>query len=233
MESVSKKTSTRFSLFLKVLEWVVGLAMLIRAFYPIIQSPQVFLQNWYMSLLSAAQIIVFIIFLVSYRRPVVEKIGWKVVIGLIAITAGISFFDVRDVGPPELVETRIAAISIYALFGVWSFTVLGRSFGIFPGLRSIVVAGPYQFVRHPIYATYLHIECILIMTLTMSAQNLLALTMVYAGTILRLDAEEKVLMIDERYQEFIQHTPRKLWHPILSAPLMCYLLFYVYYTWFH
>ena len=32
---------------------------------------------------------------------------------------------------------------------------LGRSFGVAPANRGIVVRGPYSFVRHPIYTGYL------------------------------------------------------------------------------
>ena len=45
-----------------------------------------------------------------------------------------------------------AAGSLLALWGVLS---LGRSFGIFVGVRKVVLAGPYKYVRHPIYSGYL------------------------------------------------------------------------------
>ena len=32
---------------------------------------------------------------------------------------------------------------------------LGRSFGVVPANRGVVVGGPYNFVRHPIYTGYL------------------------------------------------------------------------------
>jgi protein-S-isoprenylcysteine O-methyltransferase Ste14 len=34
---------------------------------------------------------------------------------------------------------------------IWSLGTLGRSFGIFPEARSLVVRGPYRWVRHPVY----------------------------------------------------------------------------------
>ena len=37
----------------------------------------------------------------------------------------------------------------------WGALYLGRSFGIFVAVRSVVIRGPYRYVRHPIYLGYL------------------------------------------------------------------------------
>ena len=46
--------------------------------------------------------------------------------------------------------------SLIAVFGlalaVWSLLSLGKSFGIAPADRGLVWAGPYRFLRHPMYA---------------------------------------------------------------------------------
>lgn len=36
-------------------------------------------------------------------------------------------------------------------WSVWSLRALGRSFSIFPEARAVVDAGPYRWVRHPLY----------------------------------------------------------------------------------
>jgi len=41
---------------------------------------------------------------------------------------------------------------------IWSLLSLGRSFGIAPADRGLVVHGPYKFIRHPMYAGYLLID---------------------------------------------------------------------------
>ena len=41
---------------------------------------------------------------------------------------------------------------------VWSFLVLGRSFGFVAADRGLVRRGPYAVVRHPIYASYLLLQ---------------------------------------------------------------------------
>jgi len=38
---------------------------------------------------------------------------------------------------------------------IWAVLYLGRSFGVFVVVRKVVLDGPYQWVRHPIYLGYL------------------------------------------------------------------------------
>ena len=54
---------------------------------------------------------------------------------------------------PICVTAMISALGL-ALVVVGKIT-LGRSFGLVPANRGVVVRGPYTFVRHPIYTGYL------------------------------------------------------------------------------
>ncbi|HTB63156.1 MAG TPA: isoprenylcysteine carboxylmethyltransferase family protein, partial [Opitutales bacterium] len=40
-------------------------------------------------------------------------------------------------------------------FSVWGIISLGRSFGIFVAVRTVVLRGPYRIVRHPMYCGYI------------------------------------------------------------------------------
>lgn len=40
-------------------------------------------------------------------------------------------------------------------FSTWGIISLGRSFGIFVAVRTVVLRGPYRFVRHPMYCGYI------------------------------------------------------------------------------
>ncbi len=77
-------------------------------------------------------------------------------------------------------------LSIYCLY--W----LGRSFSVMAHARRLVTAGPYSFVRHPLYAA----EMITLMGITLANFSFLA-TLIIATTIAfqfrRMANEEKVL----------------------------------------
>lgn len=54
---------------------------------------------------------------------------------------------------PEWIGASLQLASI-----AWQFTAkvtLGRSFGLLPAQRGLVMKGPYRFIRHPIYFGYL------------------------------------------------------------------------------
>lgn len=56
----------------------------------------------------------------------------------------------------------LAAQGLAILLMGSSMLCLGRNFSILPQYRSIVATGPYRLVRHPIYASYLLFDAVLI-----------------------------------------------------------------------
>ena len=86
-------------------------------------------------------------------------------------------------------------------FQVHAKVILGRSFGCVPANRGLKAAGPYRFVRHPMYAGYLvcHVAFLL---MNPSLRNFA----LYAGClglqIPRLLAEERLLGRDEAYRRY-------------------------------
>jgi protein-S-isoprenylcysteine O-methyltransferase Ste14 len=85
---------------------------------------------------------------------------------------------------------------------------LGRSFGVVPANRGVVVRGPYQFVRHPIYAGYLITHAAFLAAHPV-AWNLTIVLLGDAALILRALMEERVLSTDAAYQEYCR---RVGWH---------------------
>ena len=85
---------------------------------------------------------------------------------------------------------------------------IGRSFGIAPANRGVVARGPYNVVRHPIYAGYL-----LTHAATLAAYpSLWNVGAVLAGDIalvLRALREERILSKDREYQSYCG---RVAWH---------------------
>lgn len=95
--------------------------------------------------------------------------------------------------------TRLApewlGVALQAAGMAWQFTakvVLGRSFGLLPAQRGVVMAGPYRVVRHPIYFGYLigHVGFLLA---NFSWQNAGVLALLYLAQVIRIEREESVL----------------------------------------
>ncbi|MFB3079320.1 MAG: isoprenylcysteine carboxylmethyltransferase family protein [Lysobacterales bacterium] len=101
-------------------------------------------------------------------------------------------------------------LSIYCLY--W----LGRSFSVMAHARRLVTAGPYSFVRHPLYAA----EMITLMGITLANFSFLA-TLVFATTIAfqfrRMANEEKVLRATfPEYDDYSRRVPMII--PALTSP---------------
>ena len=86
---------------------------------------------------------------------------------------------------------------------------LGRAFGLLPAQRSIVVAGPYRLVRHPMYLGYL-IADVGFLCVNFSWRNALILGVLYAVQVLRIRREEAVLAGSEAYRDYQQRVRWRL-----------------------
>jgi protein-S-isoprenylcysteine O-methyltransferase Ste14 len=85
---------------------------------------------------------------------------------------------------------------------------LGRSFGLIPANRGVVVAGPYLVVRHPIYAGYL-LTHLAFLAAHPTFANALILLVADTALIIRALREERVLGHDDRYRDYCT---RVGWH---------------------
>jgi len=98
------------------------------------------------------------------------------------------------------------AIGLLMLFGILlqiaSKITLGRSFGLLPAMRGIVVRGPYRLVRHPIYLGYLctHVG---FFCFAMSWHNLLVYALLYACQFGRIFEEERILAQSSEYRAYM------------------------------
>jgi protein-S-isoprenylcysteine O-methyltransferase Ste14 len=107
---------------------------------------------------------------------------------------------------PDLVTTAASGIGL-------SITIaaklsLGRSFGIVPANRGVVVAGLYNVVRHPIYAGYL-ITHVAFALAHPRWWNVALLAVADTALIFRALREERVLQADTTYQDYCR---RVSWH---------------------
>lgn len=106
-----------------------------------------------------------------------------------------------------------AVPGVLIMFGiVWQIMAkltLGRSFGLLPALRGVVVRGPYRLVRHPIYFGYLctHIG---FFCFAASWRNLAVYTVLYACQVIRIIDEERVLAADPEYGNYMKRVRWRL-----------------------
>ena len=117
---------------------------------------------------------------------------------------------VRAPGVPGLLPDAATMIlsAIGLILVIAGKLTLGRSFGIAPANRGVVVAGPYGFVRHPIYAGYLITHLAFALAYP-SPWNFVTLVVSDAALIYRALCEERVLASDHVYQTYCR---RVAWH---------------------
>jgi protein-S-isoprenylcysteine O-methyltransferase Ste14 len=78
---------------------------------------------------------------------------------------------------------------------------LRRSFGLVPAHRGLVLGGPYQFIRHPMYAAYA-LSHLGILAMNPSYWNLACYLLGDGLQIPRIMAEERLLSRDSRYRDY-------------------------------
>jgi len=122
------------------------------------------------------------------------------------------------VGPPLLLPSdagglvpgvaTAAASALGLAFVVLGKLTLGRSFGLVPANRGVVIRGPYALVRHPIYSGYL-ITHFSFLVAHPSWWNAVVIGIADTALILRALIEERVLNGDAEYQAYCR---RVEWH---------------------
>jgi protein-S-isoprenylcysteine O-methyltransferase Ste14 len=160
----------------------------------------------------------------------VDPTRWSLLLLLVseAYTLGLMLFArrarLRDMAPLSLAATIYAVLFVVVLspdgtqrfvpesVGIviqtasllWVFAskyTLGRSFGLLPAQRGIVIAGPYRWIRHPIYFGYLvgHVGFLLV---NFSWRNAVVLALLYVAQVVRILREEQVLGSDATYLRY-------------------------------
>jgi protein-S-isoprenylcysteine O-methyltransferase Ste14 len=158
-------------------------------------------------LLLVSEALVVVLTIVRRRTEVVDRTAAAAVV-TIASVVGPALL--RTVPNQALVPDALTAlVSVIGLLAVIAGKVtLGRSFGIAPANRGVVVRGPYGFVRHPIYAGYL-VTHVAFACAYPTIWNLAVLAVTDLALVLRALCEERVLSRDWSYQRYCS---RVSWH---------------------
>ena len=97
-----------------------------------------------------------------------------------------SFGHVASPGAGLVLVTLAAGLSLVSLL------TMGRLFGVRPALRGLVTSGPYRFVRHPMYLSYVISD----IGYNLQEWNFVTLLLVLVGwmsLVYRIRAEERML----------------------------------------
>ena len=158
-------------------------------------------------MLLVSEALVVVLTIVRRRTSLVDRSADGVIATAVSL-AGPPL--VRAYGDSHLVPD--AATAIVSAAGVMIVIVgkmaLGRSFGIAPANRGVVVRGPYLLVRHPIYAGYLLTHAAFLVAHP-TPWNLAVLLVADTALVVRALIEERMLGTDVKYQSYCR---RVGWH---------------------
>lgn len=149
-----------------------------------------------------------VFFVLVRRRP--QQISASLGAWVVSLGASIVPLLVNPGGEhPAGSELGRIFLIVGAFIQIYAKVILGRSFGLIPAHRGLKRAGPYRFVRHPIYAGYLlcHLG---FFVLNPIFWNLIVYLVCYGLQIPRLFFEEKLLSQDPRYLEYRQSVRYRL-----------------------
>jgi protein-S-isoprenylcysteine O-methyltransferase Ste14 len=150
-----------------------------------------------------------VVVLTVVRRPaqLVDRSMWAGMVTAISL-----------VGPPLLLPSSVGGLvpdfvtATASVFGLALVVVgkltLGRSFGLVPANRGVVVRGPYALVRHPIYSGYL-ITHLAFLIAYPRWWNVIVVATADTALIARALIEERLLGGDVEYRAYCQ---RVGWH---------------------
>ena len=158
-------------------------------------------------LLLAGESLVVVLTIARRRARLVDRSAAAAIMTTLSL-AGPPLLRAGDAASfaPDLVTASVSAAGL--LLVVVGKVALGRSFGLVPANRGVVVRGPYTLVRHPIYTGYL-VTHLAFLAAHPAPWNACVILIADTALILRALMEERVLSADVEYQIYCR---RVGWH---------------------
>jgi len=158
-------------------------------------------------LLLASELAVVVLTVVRRRAFRVDRSRLATVVTAISTVGPLFLSASTEPGiGPDAATAAISAIGLMVV--VISKLSLGRSFGLVPANRGVVVTGPYAIVRHPIYDGYLITHAAFLLAHP-TVWNVSIIAVTDAVLVVRALLEERVLRDDAAYQSYCR---RVSWH---------------------
>jgi protein-S-isoprenylcysteine O-methyltransferase Ste14 len=97
----------------------------------------------------------------------------------------------------------VVLVTLAAGLSLFSLLTMRRRFGVRPALRGLATSGPYRFVRHPMYLSYILAD----IGYNLQEWNFITLLLVlvgWASLVYRICAEERVLSHHAEWPAYVQ-----------------------------
>jgi protein-S-isoprenylcysteine O-methyltransferase Ste14 len=104
-------------------------------------------------------------------------------------------------GDPAWPEGGLVMVTLAAVLSLICLLTMGQLFGVRPALRGLATTGPYRFVRHPMYLSYIVAD----LGYNLQEWNFGTVALVAAGwlsLIYRIRAEEGILSQDAGWPQY-------------------------------
>ena len=158
-------------------------------------------------LLLVGESLVVVLTIARRRTQIVDRSVAAAVMTTISLV-GPALLSANDTSPlaSDTITALVSAVGLLVV--VIGKLALGRSFGVVPANRGVVVRGPYTFVRHPIYTGYL-VTHLSFLVAHPTPWNVSIMLVSDVALIVRALMEERVLSADVAYQSYCR---RVGWH---------------------
>jgi protein-S-isoprenylcysteine O-methyltransferase Ste14 len=158
-------------------------------------------------LLLVSESLVVVLTIARRRTQIVDRSASAAIMTALSLV-GPALLRANDAAAlvPDTITAMLAGVGLFIV--VVGKVTLGRSFGVVPANRGVVVRGPYTFVRHPIYTGYL-ITHLMFLVAHPTPWNAAVILVSDAALILRALMEERILSGDVEYQSYCR---RVGWH---------------------
>jgi len=151
-------------------------------------------------LLASEGLVVFFILIRRTTSDVSLRAGdWLLAFSATAAALAVQPGSRSPLLPPFLLATLLL-MGIFVQ--VHAKLVLARSFGCVPANRGLKFAGPYRYVRYPMYLGYL-LSHVAFLLMNPTGWNLGVYVLCYALQVPRLLAEERLLREDAEYRDYM------------------------------